>query len=97
MSRQISSTERRTHQRRKISIGANIDNFSSSYFTHLRDISRGGAFVHTFTEGHYKIGQELILTLPMKSKDDVRLETRVAWTSPDGIGLKFIRNLPAKA
>jgi len=85
------SPERRVHERIKSSIGTNINNYRTSYFSHLRNISRGGAFIHNFAQADYRIGQKVIVTLPAKKNDEVNLVSRIVWMNNDGFGVKFLR------
>ena len=90
MSSKLSSNEKRRHQRLRSSIGATINNDRTMYHSHLRNISKGGAFVHAFDDEDYRIGQELVLILPKKNKGNIKVKSRVAWISLDGVGLKFL-------
>ena len=88
---QTAVEEKRIHQRLKSSIGASVNDFSSSYFTHLRNISRGGAFIHTYIDTDHRIGQNVIVTLPAKKNKRIRLVSKIVWIDKDGIGVKFLR------
>ena len=91
MSRPLPTKERRNHQREKSSIGASVNDFRSSYFTHLRDISRGGAFIHSYIDTNHHIGQNVIVTLPAKRNEKLKLVSKIVWIDKDGIGVKFLR------
>ena len=84
--------ERRTHQRIKSSIGVNVNSMASSDYTHLRNISRGGAFIHSFVQTDYQIGQNVIVTLPAKNADKIKVISKIVRIDNDGIGVKFLKH-----
>ena len=83
--------ERRIHQRLRSSIGASVNDYTSSYFTHLRNISRGGAFIHSYIDTDHRIGQNVIITLPAKKNEKIKLVSKIVWIDKDGIGVRFLR------
>ncbi len=91
----VTSREKRSHERQKCALGLKLDDASGSHYTQLRNIGRGGAYIETFIESPYQIGQELILTIaPNKEEDQVVIKGQIAWCNFDGIGIKFL-NLPS--
>lgn len=91
MPNQMPLQERRAHTRQKTSIGARVEDTGISYFTHLRNISRTGAFIHTFMDDSFRIGQDLIITFPFRHKKSITLVSRVTRVASEGIGVRFLK------
>lgn len=92
MQKPKSAQERRNHQRIKSSIGVNVNSLASLDYTHLRNISRGGAFIHSFVQTDYQIGQNVIVTLPAKNAEKIKLISKIVWMDNEGIGVKFLKH-----
>jgi Tfp pilus assembly protein PilZ len=92
MQKPKSAQERRIHQRIKSSIGVNVNSLASSDYTHLRNISSGGAFIHSFVQTDYHIGQNIIVTLPAKESKKLKVISKIVWMDKDGIGVKFLKH-----
>ena len=82
----------------KSSIGASVKNPNQLYHTHLKNISKGGAFLHSFSQNDHHIGQNILVTLPGKNQRKVKLVSKIVWMDDAGIGVKFLRhhNKPAR-
>ena len=91
MQRLKSAQDRRIYKRIKSSIGVNVNSMISSDYTHLRNISQSGAFIHSFVQTDYQIGQKVIVTLPAKNAQKIKLISKIMWMNADGIGVKFLK------
>jgi hypothetical protein len=84
--------ERRIHPRRRSSIGTRVKKMNQSYFSHLRNISQSGAFIHSFSATNHRIGENVIVSLPSKNKEQIRLVSKIVRMDANGIGVKFLRH-----
>ena len=91
MAMQVPAEERRNHKRIRSSIGADVSIPGTNNYTHLRNISRSGAFIHSFSQSDYRIGQNVIVTLPSKKEEKIHVVSKIVWMDNDGIGVKFLR------
>ena len=83
--------ERRLYHRKSCSRMIQVDDRNGSYSGHLRDLNVGGAFVEPPNQNETRIGQKLILTIPFGLKKScLTVQAKVAWTSPKGMGVRFI-------
>lgn len=83
--------ERRQYTRKECLRLIGINNFTTLYSGHLRDVALGGAFLEP-KEGHEPtIGQELLLSIPYGLKNGyVNVHAKVAWIRKSGIGVRFL-------
>lgn len=87
--------ERRLFERKSCSRMIAISDRRESYSGHLRDLAVGGALIDPPNGSEALVGQELVLTIPFGlKKDHIRIKAKVAWTKPDGIGVRFIKTDP---
>ena len=71
-----------------------ISDLNDSYTAHMRDLAVGGALIEPQYNYDAQIGQELLLTIPFGLKEDhINIKAVVAWTKPNGIGVKFITSV----
>lgn len=90
--------ERRIHSRKECTLFVDFKDSERprQCSGHLRNIGLGGAFIETKIHRHYKIGQELMITIPylLKSRKVVMKAkiVRIIW--PNGMGIEFIGGFP---
>lgn len=78
----------REHPRRTCLINANYKINDQKYRSYILDISVGGVFIET--EKAFPVGQPitLLFTIP-QNESSFTLQGRVAWSGPQGFGVKF--------
>ena len=83
--------ERRQYTRKECLRLIGINDFTTLYSGHLRDLALGGAYLEP-KEGHVStIGQELLLSIPYGLKNGfVNVLAKVAWIKFSGIGVRFL-------
>ena len=78
--------EKRQFQRTDCLVPVNFAVKGRSYRDSLKNISRGGAYIHTFRS--FFVGEEISLELPPQDHGE-RVVGDVVWVRPEGIGVKF--------
>lgn len=81
-----SGLEKRQFQRTDCLIPVNFAVKGQSYRDSLRNLSQGGACIHTFRS--FSVGEEISLELPPQDHCE-RKVGYVVWIGPEGIGVKF--------
>ena len=82
--------ERRTYSRRACQLCADLDDYENAYSANVLNIGLGGAFIEPIAEFKPQIGQEIIMTIPFKEKEDYLIITgKVVWQRPEGLGISF--------
>ena len=56
-----------------------------------QNISPSGIFIKANKK--FKVGETVILSLPSKTKERLKIKGEIAWSSDEGFGVKFIKNL----
>lgn len=56
-----------------------------------QNISPSGIFIKANKK--FKVGETVILSLPSKTKEKLKIKGEIAWSSDEGFGVKFIKNL----
>ena len=88
----LRKSDRRKHSRRPCSITVNYSTWGDSFKGLVKDINAGGMFILSIeTDMVFSAGQEITVnfpTLPDKH-EPIELYGKVAWTMPEGIGVKF--------
>jgi len=83
--------ERRLFNRKPCSRLINFEDTKHTYSGQVHNLTVGGAYIEPLTETASRVGQELQLTIPFRLKHDhINIKAKVAWTRPNGIGVKFI-------
>ncbi len=81
-----SGLEKREFQRTDCLIAVNFAVKGRSYRDSLKNLSQGGACIHTFRS--FSVGEEISLQLPHKEHGE-KVVGDVVWVGPEGIGVKF--------
>jgi len=84
--------EKRQFQRTDCLVPVNFAVKGRSYRDSLKNLSQGGACIHTFRS--FSVGEEISLELPAQDHGE-RVVGDVVWVGPEGIGLKF--RIPGQA
>ncbi len=84
--------EKRQFQRTECLMPVNFEVKGQSYRDSLRNLSQGGAFIHTLCS--FSLGEEISLELPPQDSSE-RKVGQVIWIGPEGIGVKF--KIPGQA
>jgi hypothetical protein len=86
---------RRQHPRRPSNLAVDWHLFGSKvgHISTLVDLSRGGAFVRAAYPRD--VGSPIVLELPT-ADGPINVHARVAWSTEQGMGLRFTRLLPAQ-
>ena len=56
-----------------------------------QNISPSGIFIKANKK--FRVGETVILSLPSKTKERLKIKGEIAWSSEEGFGVKFIKNL----
>ena len=56
-----------------------------------QNISLSGIFIKANKK--FRVGETVILSLPSKTKERIKIKGEIAWSSDEGFGVKFIKNL----
>ena len=84
--------ERRLHQRKSCALSITIDDFKRHYSGHLVNLSLSGALIEPATQFKAKVGQELMLTIPFRTKKGFTMvKGKVTRTSHERIVVMFLR------
>lgn len=88
----LRKSDRRKHSRKPCSITVNYFTSGDGFKGLVKDMSAGGMFILSIeTDMVLSVGQEIAVnfsTLPNKH-EPIELYGEVAWTMPEGIGVKF--------
>jgi len=88
----LRKSDRRKHFRRPCSITVNYSTLGDGFKGLLKDMSAGGMFILSIeTAVVFSVGQKITVNfpaLPNKQKP-IELHGEVAWSMPEGIGVKF--------
>ena len=90
--------ERRLNHRISCSRIVQVNDQYGSYSGHIKDLALGGAFIAPSEDNQYRIGQELVLNIPFRLKNDVlTIKAKVAWSRAYGTGVRFIHPITGEA
>jgi len=78
--------EKRQFQRTDCLVPLNFAVKGRSYRDSLKNISQGGACIHTFQQ--ISVGEEITLVLPPQDHGQ-KVVGDIVWVGPEGVGLKF--------
>ena len=82
--------ERRLYNRRACQLSADLDDYENAYSANVRNIGLGGACIETIAEFKPQIGQEILMTIPFKNKEDyLIIPGIIVWQRADGLGIRF--------
>ncbi len=88
----LRKSDRRKHPRKPCSITVDYSTQGDGFEGLVKDMSTGGMFILSIeTDMVLSVGQEIVVnfpTLPNKH-EPIELYGEVAWTMPEGIGVKF--------
>jgi hypothetical protein len=68
MGRKMMFGERRLHARKRCAFSVDLNDYTKIYSCNLRDLSLGGALVEHPSTFKPKVGQELLLTIPYRTR-----------------------------
>jgi Tfp pilus assembly protein PilZ len=56
-----------------------------------QNVSLSGIFIKA--KKKFKVGETVILSLPSKTKEKLKIKGEIAWSNDEGFGVKFLKNL----
>jgi Tfp pilus assembly protein PilZ len=87
--------DRRRHHRRDCALSVDLDDYENAYSGHISNIGLGGAQIKTIDGVRFKVGQELLLTIPFEHKEDyLIIKGKIAWSRNRDIGVAFVKETP---
>ena len=88
---QIRDDDTRTHPRRACTIPVRYESENQKFDGLAKNVSVVGAFIKT--RDRLVVGQQIMLEIPLKKKGKIaRLAGKVAWSTQEGFGVKFLRS-----
>ena len=88
-------SDKREHNRKKVSIEAECKCNDVQFKDSIEDISYGGVFIKT--DEQFSIGQEIMVSFSiprLKINNNITLIGEVVRIVPDGVGVRFIKPAP---
>jgi Tfp pilus assembly protein PilZ len=84
--------EKRQSPRKNVSVPVEYATPQGTYQDFIKNVSAGGVFIET--KEALEVGHEIVMVFPLFSfEDPVKVNGKIAWKGPQGIGVKFERTL----
>ncbi|MCP4746904.1 MAG: PilZ domain-containing protein [Desulfobacteraceae bacterium] len=84
--------ERRLYERKNCAFPIDVDDYEAIFSGNMLNLSLGGACIEKFPGYKPDLDQELILTIPYRSKPGyLVISGKVAWRDPGGFGVRFLK------